>query len=69
MSYGDPGPGKWITVYANTTHTWIVIGGRAFDTSHYGPATPAGTGPRWLADATGNLGDGLSYVVRHPPGL
>jgi hypothetical protein len=69
MSYGDPGPGKWITIYANTAHTWIVIGGRAFDTAHWGPTTPAGTGPRWLADPTGNLGDGLSYVVRHPPGL
>jgi hypothetical protein len=69
MSYGDAGPGRWITIYANTTHTWIVIGGRAFDTSHYGASTPAGTGPRWLADPIGNLGDGLSYVVRHPPGL
>ena len=70
MSYGDPGPGKWISIYANTAHTWIVIAGRAFDTSHYGgPAIPQGTGPRWLTDPTGNLADGLSYVVRHPPGL
>jgi hypothetical protein len=69
MSYGDPGPGRWISIYANTTHTWIVIAGRAFDTSHYGAAVPAGTGPRWLTDPTGNLADGLSYVVRHPPGL
>jgi hypothetical protein len=70
MSYGEPGPGEWISIYANTAHTWIVIAGRAFDTSHYGgPAIPAGTGPRWLSDPTGNLADGSSYVVRHPPGL
>src|SRR6202040_843690 len=23
-SYGLPGPGRWITIYANPTHTWIV---------------------------------------------
>lgn len=70
MSYGRRGPGRWISIYANTQHTWIVIAGRAFDTSHYGgPAVPAGTGPRWLSDPTGNLADGQSYVVRHPTGL
>jgi peptidoglycan hydrolase-like protein with peptidoglycan-binding domain len=68
-SYGDAGPGKWVTIYANANHTWIVIAGRAFDTAHYGPTTPPGTGPRWLSDPTGNLADGQSYVVRHPAGL
>jgi hypothetical protein len=27
-SYGVPGPGRWITTYANPTHTWIVVAGR-----------------------------------------
>lgn len=68
-SYGSPGPGQWVTIYANSNHTWIVIAGIAFDTAHYGPTTPGGTGPRWLTDPTGNLADGQSYVVRHPSAL
>jgi peptidoglycan hydrolase-like protein with peptidoglycan-binding domain len=69
-SYGAPGPGKWITIYADPSHTWIVVAGRAFDTANFGgPNIPAGTGPRWRSDPTGNLADGGDYVVRHPPGL
>ena len=68
-SYGSPGPGNWITIYADAGHTWIVIAGIAFDTAHFGPTTPGGTGPRWLTNPTGNLADGGDYVVRHPTGL
>ena len=68
-SYGSPGPGKWVTIYADAGHTWIVIAGIAFDTAHYGPTTPGGTGPRWLSNPTGNLADGGNYVVRHPSAL
>jgi peptidoglycan hydrolase-like protein with peptidoglycan-binding domain len=68
-SYGSPGPGKWVTIYADAGHTWIVIAGIAFDTAHYGPTTPPGTGPRWLSNPTGNLADGGNYVVRHPSAL
>jgi peptidoglycan hydrolase-like protein with peptidoglycan-binding domain len=71
-SFGSAGAGQWVTVYANAGHTWIVIAGLAFNTGHWGPTTPAGSGPRWLiqADATANLNDGTGgYVVRHPFGL
>ena len=70
-SYGSPGPGKWVTIYANSGHTWIVIAGRAFDTANFGgPNIPAGTGPRWRSNPLGNLNDGTGgYVVRHPAGL
>ena len=71
-SFGSSGAGQWVTIYANAGHTWIVIAGLAFDTAHWGPTTPAGTGPRWLvkADATANLNDGTGgYTVRHPTGL
>jgi peptidoglycan hydrolase-like protein with peptidoglycan-binding domain len=68
-SYGSPGPGKWITVYADSSHAFIVIGGRAFDTADYGgPNIPSGSGPRWRSNPTGNLADGGDYVVRHPTG-
>lgn len=69
-SYGAPGKGKWITIYADSSHTFIVVAGRAFDTANFGgPNRPGGTGPRWRSDPTGNLADGGSYIVRHPPGL
>jgi peptidoglycan hydrolase-like protein with peptidoglycan-binding domain len=69
-SYGDPGPGHWITIYADASHAFLVIAGRAFDTADYGgPNIPAGTGPRWRTDPTGNLADGGNYIVRHPAGL
>ena len=71
-SFGSAGKGQWVTIYANAGHTWIVIAGLAFDTGHWGPTAPAGSGPRWLikADATANLTDGTGdYTVRHPSGL
>ena len=69
-TYGDPGPGRWITIYADPSHAFLVVAGRAFNTANFGgPNIPAGTGPRWRYDPLGNLADGGNYVVRHPPGL
>jgi peptidoglycan hydrolase-like protein with peptidoglycan-binding domain len=69
-SFGSPGPGRWVTVYADASHVFIVVAGRAFDTADYGgPNIPSGTGPRWRSNPLGNLQDGGNYVVRHPAGL
>jgi peptidoglycan hydrolase-like protein with peptidoglycan-binding domain len=69
-SYGSPGPGKWITIYSDPSHAFIVVAGIAFDTADYGgPNIPNGTGPRWRSNPLGNLADGGDYVVRHPAGL
>jgi peptidoglycan hydrolase-like protein with peptidoglycan-binding domain len=69
-SYGQPGRGRWVTVYSNPSHAFLVVDGRAFDTADFsGPNIPAGSGPRWRLDPTGNLHDGGSYVARHPAGL
>jgi peptidoglycan hydrolase-like protein with peptidoglycan-binding domain len=70
-TWGDAGKGQWVTVYAAGSHAFIVIAGLAFDTAHWGPTAPGGSGPRWLtkANVTSNLSDGNSYVPRHPPGL
>jgi prolipoprotein diacylglyceryl transferase len=60
-SWGAPGPGKWLTVYANATHAYVVIASLRFDT--VGDAR--GTGPRWhpaLAYPEG-------FVERHAPGF
>nr|WP_281381524.1 peptidoglycan-binding protein [Conexibacter arvalis] len=60
MSYGEPGPGKRVTIYANAGHAYMVIDGRRFDTSG---ASAAGT--RWQPDNRSSAG----YVARHPAGL
>jgi len=66
----QPGPGKWVSIYADPDHAFIVIAGRAFDTANFGgPNIPNGDGPRWRSNPTGNLADGGNYVVRHPAGL
>jgi hypothetical protein len=59
MSYGAPGPGQHITIYANAGHAYMVIDGRRFDTS-----ARSETGTRWTNTQRGSGG----YVVRHPPG-
>jgi peptidoglycan hydrolase-like protein with peptidoglycan-binding domain len=69
-TFGVAGPGRWVTVYADAAHAFLVVNGRAFDTADYGgPDIPAGTGPRWRASPDGNLADHGDYVVRHPAGL
>jgi peptidoglycan hydrolase CwlO-like protein len=60
MSWGEAGPGKWITVYANNGHAYMVVGGWRFDTT----ALSSG-GTRWTKDMRSNAG----FVARHPPGL
>jgi peptidoglycan hydrolase-like protein with peptidoglycan-binding domain len=60
MSYGAPGRGRWITVYANPGHAYMVIRGRRYDTTGR-----AATGSRWQPHRRSSAG----YVVRHPPGL
>jgi cell wall-associated NlpC family hydrolase len=63
MSYGDPGPGKWITIFANAGHTFMYIAGLRFDT-----VALAETGTRW-SSRPANEPDLRSFSVRHPPGL
>jgi cell wall-associated NlpC family hydrolase len=59
MTWGDPGPGRWITIYANNGHVWMTVAGLRFDTSGANGFT------RWQS-AKGRSTAG--FVVRHPPG-
>ena len=59
MSYGAPGPGRHITIYANPGHAYMTIDGRRFDTS-----ARSQTGSRWGGGGRGGGG----FVVRHPAG-
>jgi len=59
-SFGEPGPGRYITIYANSEHAYMVVDGKRFDTV----ALQEG-GSRW-----GGAGsDGGGFVERHPAGL
>ena len=58
MSWGAPGPGQWVTIYANEGHVYMVVAGLRFDTSGADPS-------RWQSDARSSSG----YTVVHPPGL
>ena len=64
-SWGSPGPGGWITVYANRTHTYLVIAGLRYDTSPLGEWVNQGRGPRWRF----SLRTGTGFAVRHWYGL
>ena len=60
MGWGKPGRGKWVTIYTNPGHVFLVVAGVRFDTSGN-----RATGSRWQASMRGSGG----FVARHPPGL
>jgi peptidoglycan hydrolase-like protein with peptidoglycan-binding domain len=59
-SYGAPGPGRHVTIYANAGHAFMTIDGRRFDT-----VALAESGSRWTSASADTSG----FVVRHPVGL
>ena len=59
-AWGEPGPGRWITIYANEGHVFMLVAGLRFDTSGRGRA-----GTRWQPAARPAGG----FAVRHIPGL
>ena len=59
-TYGRPGPGRHVTIYANAQHALMTIDGRRFDTIAFQE-----TGTRWAP----HRGDVSGYTVRHPRGL
>lgn len=60
LDYGAPGPGRWITIYTNYGHVFMVAAGLRFDTSGRGRA-----GTRWQEAPRTISG----FAVRHIPGL
>jgi hypothetical protein len=58
MRWGLPGRGRWITVYANAGHAWMIIAGLAFD-------TVGGPGPRWHSSPVSST---EGFIARHPSG-
>jgi hypothetical protein len=60
MSWGESGKGAWVTNYANSGHSFMVIAGLRFDTSGR-----SDDGSRWDTEMRSSAG----YTVRHPAGL
>jgi len=60
--WGEGGLGRWITVYANTEHVYMVIAGLRFDTRDDPPGI---NGPRWHLAGV----DPRPFAARHPTGL
>lgn len=60
--WGEAGVGRWISVYANREHVFMVVAGLRFDTRD----DPAGvSGPRWHRASVA----APQFTVRHPAGL
>jgi hypothetical protein len=63
--WGAPGRGRWITVYANAGHMYMVVAGLRFDTSAVGEKLNRGSGPRWRKTKRKPRG----YTAKYSPGL
>jgi hypothetical protein len=62
-SWGIPGKGYWITVFANAGHTYMKVAGLRFDTSGAGEKLNQGSGPRWRKSKRKPRG----YSIKHYP--
>jgi hypothetical protein len=74
VNWGDPGPGRWVTIYSVAgpePHVFMVIAGLRLDTV-FGDGTDVGpnrneSGPRWRI--LSHIPTWAKWSVRHPPGL
>jgi hypothetical protein len=69
MSWGTPGKGKWVSVYAHGGHAYLVVAGLRLDTGYRDAYTKKwggapGSGPRW-----GKPRNPKGFTVRHPAGF
>jgi cell wall-associated NlpC family hydrolase len=64
-SWGLPGKGRWITVYGNASHAYMVIAGKRFDTSSGGDRWNQGSGPRWRKKKRAPVG----FTGKYAPGF
>jgi hypothetical protein len=70
-SYGEPGPGRYVSIYANAGHAFMYVAGLRFDTVE-APAYDSGPnsgkpGPKWRVWAS--VPNWSTWTVRHPHGL
>jgi hypothetical protein len=64
-SFGLPGPGRWVTLYANQEHVFMYVAGLRWDTHDAAGAADGSAGIGWhplVRSADG-------FIARHPVGL
>jgi len=64
-AFGEPGPGRWVTLYANPDHVFMYVAGLRWDTSDAAGPGDGSSGIGWhplIRSADG-------FVARHPVGL
>jgi hypothetical protein len=64
-SFGQPGPGRWVTIYANADHVFMYVAGIRWDTHNAAGSQDGSAGIGWhplVRSADG-------FVARHPAGL
>lgn len=61
-TYGSPGPGQWITLWANAGHVYMNIAGLWFDTADQ---SSSNGNDRW---STTRVDQAAGYIERHPTG-
>lgn len=70
-SYGQPGPGRYVSIYSNPAHAFIYVAGLRFDTveaPEYDTGPNSGKpGPKWRVYPA--VPAWSTWTVRHPAGL
>jgi hypothetical protein len=64
-SFGESGPGQWVTLYANASHVFMYVAGVRWDTHNAAGTGDGSSGIGWHPLVRSAAG----FVARHPPGL
>ncbi len=64
-SFGAPGPGRWVTIYASAEHVFMYVAGLRWDTHDAAGPGDGSTGIGWHPLVRESAG----FVARHPVGL
>jgi hypothetical protein len=64
-SFGAPGPGRWVTIYASADHVFMYVAGLRWDTHEAAGPGDGSAGIGWHPLVRESAG----FVVRHPVGL
>jgi hypothetical protein len=64
-SWGESGPGRWVTIYASADHVFMYVAGLRWDTHNAAGPQDGSTGIGWHPLVRESAG----FVLRHPVGL
>ncbi len=64
-SFGQPGPGRWVTLYADADHVFMYVAGLRWDTHDAAGPGDGSSGIGWHPLIRSSAG----FVARHPAGL